>query len=148
MERGETLLVHARQEWRDWLAAHVHTHKEIWLVFYKKSAHHTGISYEDAVEEALCFGWIDSQSKGINEESYAIRFTPRRPKSQWTAGNRARAARLIREGLMTEAGLMALPADVRYDHALSMPASSYCRLAQERFGTRHVGLVRSARIGP
>ncbi len=113
MEIGETLLVHTRQEWRAWLAAHVHTHKEIWLVFYKKGAQRTGISFEDAIEEALCFGWIDSQSKGINEETYALRFTPRRPKSQWTAGNRAIAVRLVREGLMTDAGLAVLPADLK-----------------------------------
>ena len=111
MEIGETLLVHERQEWREWLAAHIHTHKEIWLVFYKKSAQRTGISLAEATEEALCFGWVDSQSKGINAETYALRFTPRRPKSQWTAGNRALAARLISEGLMTEAGLAVLPAD-------------------------------------
>ncbi|HYU73299.1 MAG TPA: hypothetical protein VEL31_11520 [Ktedonobacteraceae bacterium] len=113
MEIGETLLVHTRQEWREWLAVHIQTHKETWLVFYKKSAHRSGISFEDAIEEALCFGWIDSQSKGINEQTYAIRFTPRRPQSQWTASNRARAARLMREGKMTEAGLAALPADMR-----------------------------------
>ncbi len=113
MEIGETLLVHTRQEWREWLAVHVQTHKEIWLVFYKKSAHRSGISFEDAIEEALCFGWIDSQLKGINEQTYAIRFTPRRPKSQWTTSNRARAARLMREGKMTEAGWRVLPAEMR-----------------------------------
>src|SRR5450755_2886152 len=112
MEIGETLLVHTRQEWRDWLTAHIQTHKKIWLVFYKKSAHLSGISFEDAIEEALCFGWIDSQSKGINEQTYAIHFTPRRPKSQWTASNRARAARLISEGKMMEAGWMVLPAEM------------------------------------
>ena len=113
MEIGETLLVHTRQEWREWLAVHIQTHKEIWLVFYKKSAHRSGISFDDAIEEALCFGWIDSQLKGINEQTYAIRFTPRRPQSQWTAGNRARAARLMSEGKMTEAGLAVLPAEMR-----------------------------------
>ena len=113
MEIGETLLIHTRQEWREWLAAHIQTYKEIWLVFYKKSAQRSGISLEDAIEEALCFGWIDSQSKGINEQTYAIRFTPRRPKSQWTASNRARAARLISEGKMMEAGWMVLPAEMR-----------------------------------
>ena len=113
MEIGETLLVYARQEWREWLAVHIQTHKEIWLVFYKKSAHRSGISFEDAIEEALCFGWIDSQLKGINEQTYAIRFTPRRLQSQWTAGNRARAAQLMSEGKMTEAGLAALPAEMR-----------------------------------
>src|SRR5450759_1983157 len=113
MEIGETLLVHTRQEWREWLAVHIQIHKEIWLVFYKKSAHRSGISFEDAIEEALCFGWIDSQLKGINEQTYAIRFTPRRTQSQWKAGKRARDARMMSEGKMTEAGLAVLPAEMR-----------------------------------
>jgi uncharacterized protein YdeI (YjbR/CyaY-like superfamily) len=117
VEIREKLSVHARQEWRAWLAAHCQTHKEIWLILYKKHTQQTGISYEEAVEEALCFGWIDNQSKTIDAETYAIRFAPRRPKSQWTASNRARATRLLLAGLMTEAGLAALPADMRSDEA-------------------------------
>ena len=116
MKIGETLLIHARQEWREWLAEHVQTRREIWLILYKKNAQQTGIAYEESVEEALCFGWIDNQSRTINEETYAIRFAPRRPQSQWTTQNRARALRLIREGLMTEVGHTALPPDLRQDH--------------------------------
>src|SRR5712692_6477148 len=112
MEIGETLLVTTRQEWREWLAQHYRDRKEIWLIYYKKGSGKTGISYEESVEEALCFGWIDGINKGINEETYAGRFTPRRPKSPWSASNRARAARLLREGRMTEAGLAVLPAEV------------------------------------
>ena len=112
MEIGETLLVTTRQEWREWLAQHHRARKEIWLVYYKKSSGKTGISYEESVEEALCFGWIDGVNKGINEETYAGRFTPRRPKSPWSASNRARVARLLEEGRMTEAGLAVLPPEV------------------------------------
>lgn len=115
MEIGETLLVHSREEWRAWLAEHGQEKKEIWLIYYKKKARMTGIpsiTYEEAVEEALCSGWIDNMSKGIDAERYAVRFAPRRRKSSWTATNRALAARFIREGRMTEAGLAVLPADL------------------------------------
>jgi uncharacterized protein YdeI (YjbR/CyaY-like superfamily) len=87
-------------------------HKEIWLVYYKKGAGKTGISYEESVEEALCFGWIDGAIKGIDRETYAGRFTPRRPRSPWSASRDVRVARLLQEGRMSEAGLAALPADL------------------------------------
>jgi len=109
MEIGETLLVTSRQEWREWLAQHHADRKEIWLVYYKKGSGKAGISYEESVEEALCFGWIDGTNKGIDGETYAGRFTPRRPRSPWAASNRARVARLLQEGRMTEAGLAVLP---------------------------------------
>src|SRR5712692_2216139 len=112
MEIGETLLVTTRQEWREWLAQHYRDRKEIWLIYYKKGSGKTGISYEESVEEALCFGWIDGANKGINEETYAGRFTPRRPKSPWSASNRARVARLLEEGRMTEAGLALFPPEL------------------------------------
>lgn len=111
MEIGETLLASSRQEWRAWLAQHHRDYKEIWLIYYKKTAGKTGITYEESVEEALCFGWIDGTNKGIDQETYAGRFTPRRPKSPWSDSNRKRVARLLREGRMTEAGLAVLPAD-------------------------------------
>jgi uncharacterized protein YdeI (YjbR/CyaY-like superfamily) len=113
MDIGETLLVTSRQEWRNWLSQHHADHKEIWLIYYKKSSGKSGISYEESVEEALCFGWIDGAFKGIDEETYAGRFTPRRAKSPWSASNRARVARLLQEGRMTDAGLAVLPEDLR-----------------------------------
>jgi uncharacterized protein YdeI (YjbR/CyaY-like superfamily) len=113
MDIGETLLVTSRQEWRNWLSQHHADHKEIWLIYYKKSSGKSGISYEESVEEALCFGWIDGAIKGIDEETYAGRFTPRRAKSPWSASNRARVARLLQEGRMADAGLAVLPEDLR-----------------------------------
>lgn len=113
MEIGETLLVTSRQEWRAWLAQHHADRKEIWLIYYKKTSGKTGISYEESVEEALCFGWIDGTNKGIDADTYAGRFTPRRSKSPWSPSNRTRVARLLREGRMTEAGLAVLPVDLR-----------------------------------
>ncbi|HXX79263.1 MAG TPA: hypothetical protein VEI53_12270 [Ktedonobacteraceae bacterium] len=113
MEVGETLLVTSRNEWRAWLAQHYDEYKEIWLIYYKKTSGNTGISYEESVEEALCFGWIDGAIKGIDKETYAGRFTPRRAKSPWSDSNRERVARLLRDGRMTEAGLAILPSDLR-----------------------------------
>ena len=116
MEISERLLARSRQEWRDWLTQYHRDRKEIWLVYYKKTSGKTGISYDDSVEEALCFGWIDGAIKGIDEETYAGRFTPRRPRSPWSDSNRARVARLLQEGQMTEAGLAVLPPDLHlYD---------------------------------
>jgi uncharacterized protein YdeI (YjbR/CyaY-like superfamily) len=112
MEIKETLLVQSRQEWREWLVQHHQDRKEIWLIYYKKGSGKTGISYEESVEEALCFGWIDGTNKGIDEEKYAGRFTPRRPKSPWSASNRERVLRLMEAGKMTEAGLAVLPKDL------------------------------------
>jgi uncharacterized protein YdeI (YjbR/CyaY-like superfamily) len=112
MKIGETLLVTTRQQWREWLEQHHQDHKEIWLIYYKKTSGKTGISYDESVEEALCFGWIDGAIKGIDAETYAGRFTPRRPKSLWSASNRERVARLLREGCMTKAGLAVLPPDI------------------------------------
>ncbi len=113
MQIGETLLVQSALEWREWLARHHGDRLEIWLIYYKKTSGKTGINYEEAVEEALCFGWIDGAIKGIDAETYAGRFTPRRAKSPWSESNRARVTRLLREGRMSEAGLAALPADLR-----------------------------------
>jgi uncharacterized protein YdeI (YjbR/CyaY-like superfamily) len=113
MEVGETLLVTTRQQWRSWLGRHHAERAEIWLVYYKKNSGKTGISYEESVEEALCFGWIDGAIKGLDAHTYAGRFTPRRPRSAWSASNRARVARLLLQDRMTEAGLAVLPADLR-----------------------------------
>ncbi len=113
MEIGETLLVHTADEWREWLALHHQAKKEIWLIYYKKTSGKTGITYEESVEQALCFGWIDGAIKGIDTETFAGRFTPRRAKSPWSESNRARVARLLRDGRMAEAGLAVLPEDLR-----------------------------------
>jgi uncharacterized protein YdeI (YjbR/CyaY-like superfamily) len=80
----------------------------VWLVFAKKRTKIPSLSYEDAVEEALCFGWIDSIMKSIDDRFHMQRFTPRKPKSAWSAPNRARVARLVKAGLMATAGLAAV----------------------------------------
>jgi uncharacterized protein YdeI (YjbR/CyaY-like superfamily) len=113
MEIGETLYVTDRDDFRKWLIDNHQKKKEIWLVQYKKSARKPSINYVEAVEEALCFGWIDNIEKSIDAERYALRFSPRRPKSNWTNTNKDRARRMIAEGRMMPAGRAMLPDDVR-----------------------------------
>ena len=109
MEITETLYVSTRDEWRKWLSEYHATKKEIWLISYAKNDSKPSILYLHAVEEALCFGWIDGIAKKIDSDGTAQRFTPRRPKSNWSALNKERARRLIQNGKMTEAGLKVLP---------------------------------------
>ncbi len=112
MEIGETLYVTTGDEFRKWLLKNHRTKKEIWLVQYKKATKKPSINYVDAVEEAFCFGWIDGLEKSMDAERYALRFSPRRPKSNWTNTNKERARKMIAEGRMTPAGRAALPPDV------------------------------------
>lgn len=103
----ETLYVKNRREWRGWLAKNAAKNEEIWIVYYKKSSGKLGIPYGASVEEALCFGWIDSIIKKIDEDRFVRKFTPRKPSSQWAASNIARVQRLIKARKMTAAGLAA-----------------------------------------
>jgi uncharacterized protein YdeI (YjbR/CyaY-like superfamily) len=109
MDVGKTLKVRNRLEWRRWLARHHADTREIWLVYYKKISGKSGITYDESVEEALAYGWIDGQFKSIDEDSYAGRFTPRKPKSNWSASNIARVKKLLAEGRMAEPGLALIP---------------------------------------
>jgi uncharacterized protein YdeI (YjbR/CyaY-like superfamily) len=113
MEIGETLYVTTRDDFRKWLEENHKSSKEIWLIQYKKATKKPSINYVDAVEEALCFGWIDGTQKSMDTERYALRFSPRRTKSNWTETNKERARRLISEGKMTEAGWATLPAELK-----------------------------------
>ena len=99
------LYVTDREQWRKWLTEHHGGEAGVWLIFYKKDTCKPTIGYEDAVEEALCFGWIDSIIKKIDETRYVRKFTPRKDKSMWSALNRKRANKMIKEGRMTEVGL-------------------------------------------
>lgn len=94
-----------RDDWRAWLEQNHATEKEAWLAHYKKHTGKSGIPYEDAVEEALCFGWIDGLLRSIDSEKYALRYTPRRRISVWSELNKKRAKKMIEQGRMTEAGL-------------------------------------------
>ncbi len=101
----ETLYVTNRRDWREWLEKNHKKKKDVWLVYYRKSSGKPRIPYNDAVEEALCFGWIDSIVKGIDEEKYAQRFSHRRAGSNWSQMNLERARRLIKQGKMKPVGL-------------------------------------------
>lgn len=107
MEITKTLYVKSREQWRAWLKKNHSKAKEIWLLYPKA---HTGkyrIPYNDAVEEALCFGWIDSTAKGIDDNSYAQRFTPRRSRANWSQPNIERMRKLMRQKKVFPAGLAA-----------------------------------------
>jgi uncharacterized protein YdeI (YjbR/CyaY-like superfamily) len=94
-----------RNEWRAWLEVNHAITNEVWLVHYKKHTGKIGVSYEEAVEEALCFGWIDGLLRSIDAEQYALRFSPRKQGSVWSESNKRRVRKLIKQGRMTEAGL-------------------------------------------
>lgn len=94
-----------RDDWRAWLAKNHASAKEIWFVIYKKHTGKPSVSYDDAVEEALCFGWIDGLTKRIDDEKYAVRFTPRRSGAIWSVSNKKRVAKMIEQGRMTPIGL-------------------------------------------
>ena len=115
MEIRKTLYVISREDWRAWLAKHYQSETEVWLIYYKKDSGRPRIPYDDAVEEALCFGWIDSIVKRMDDEKFAQKFTPRRDGSRWSALNTQRVRKLMREGRMTEAGLAKLDPAMRGD---------------------------------
>ena len=83
-ELANALLFKNRNEWRSWLEKNHATYTEVWLVHYKKSSGKKNLNHFDAVEEALCFGWIDSKLKKIDEERFILRYSPRKPKSIWS----------------------------------------------------------------
>jgi uncharacterized protein YdeI (YjbR/CyaY-like superfamily) len=97
-----------RAEWRAWLEANHRSSAGVWVVYGKRGAGHPRVSYVEAVEEALCFGWIDSVVNRVDEERMAQYFAPRRPTSTWARTNKERVARLEAAGLMTEAGRAAV----------------------------------------
>ncbi len=105
MTPSKPLYVKDRKSWRAWLSKNHAKQKELWLVFYKKHTGKPTVSYEDAVQEALCFGWIDSTVRRLDDERYIQLFTPRKAKSNWSDLNKRRVKILIKQGLMTEAGL-------------------------------------------
>jgi uncharacterized protein YdeI (YjbR/CyaY-like superfamily) len=94
-----------REDWRAWLERSHASAKEAWVVLRKKGADGPSLRYEEAVEEALCFGWIDGRTRSVDGQHYAVRFSPRRQGSIWAESNKQRVERLVAEGRMTPAGL-------------------------------------------
>lgn len=112
MRITKTLHVTDRKGWRSWLAKHHESESEIWLIYYKKISGKPRIPYDDAVEEAICFGWIDSTVKKIDKERYCQRYTPRNPRSMWSDANIIRLKKMLDNGSMTQAGLAKVPSEV------------------------------------
>jgi uncharacterized protein YdeI (YjbR/CyaY-like superfamily) len=107
----KTLEVPSRRQWRTWLEKHHASQAEVWLIFHKVQTGKKCISYSDALDEALCFGWVDSLVKRLDENRYARKFTPRKPDSRWSTVNRRRYAELKAQGLLAPAGLERAPTD-------------------------------------
>ncbi|MGA2488703.1 MAG: YdeI/OmpD-associated family protein [Anaerolineales bacterium] len=105
MKISQTFTASDRAAWHAWLAEHGDHATEVWLVYYKAVAGKPTVSYQDSLEEALCFGWVDSIIQKMDEEKYARKFTPRKAGSKWSELNKHLVVKLIREGRMTEAGL-------------------------------------------
>src|SRR6266446_2627383 len=112
------------EEWEAWLEKNHTAAAGVWMQFYKKSSGLPTITWEDAVPIALCFGWIDSQAKSLDEKSYLQKFTPRGPKSMWSKINTEHVVRLIKLGKMRPAGIASVEAakkDGRWDKAYDSP---------------------------
>ncbi len=105
MKELESIYLETREKWRAWLKKNHRAMPGIWLIYFKKHTGKPSIPYNDAVEEALCYGWIDSTVKRIDEERYMQKFTPRNLKSNWSVPNVKRMEKLIRQKKMTRVGL-------------------------------------------
>jgi uncharacterized protein YdeI (YjbR/CyaY-like superfamily) len=107
----KTLLVRTLGEWRAWLAKHHATESEAWLIFHKQHTGVASIDYKDALDEALCFGWVDSLIKRLDDRRFARKFTPRRADSRWSDVNKKRYAELEAEGRLKPPGIECAPTD-------------------------------------
>ena len=108
MEQSRGIHFRNRREWRSWLARNHAREESVWLIHHKKNSGKKGLTHPEAVEEAICYGWVDSQLRSIDIESFALRYTPRRKRSVWSQINKDTAMRMIAEGKMTKAGLTAV----------------------------------------
>jgi uncharacterized protein YdeI (YjbR/CyaY-like superfamily) len=105
-----TLYFTDREQWRLWLTENADRRNHVWLIYFKKRTGKPTIPYDDAVEEALCFGWIDGLVRRLDDERYMQRYTPRKPRSMWSDSNKARVEKMLRLGRMTPAGLAVVAA--------------------------------------
>src|SRR5215467_1858985 len=121
----KTLLVRALDQWRDWLSEHHASESEVWLIFQKRHTGLASIDYQDALDEALCFGWVDSLVKRLDDRRFARKFTPRRADSRWSAVNRKRYAELKASGRLKPPGIERPPTNRSYaprPRRLSLPS--------------------------
>src|SRR5512132_1608881 len=111
----KTLFVRTLDQWRAWLTEHHASALEVWLIFHKRHTGVASIDYKDARDEALCFGWVDSLVKRLDDRRYALKFTPRRADSRWSAVNRKRYAELKALGRLQSAGIARPPTKRTYN---------------------------------
>ncbi len=100
----QTLYVASLNEWRQWLENNCQTEKSVWLIVYHKNSKVPCVHWHDAIENALCYGWVDSKANSRDKESCYLKFTPRNPKSKWGKRNKERATKMIEKGLMRKHG--------------------------------------------
>jgi uncharacterized protein YdeI (YjbR/CyaY-like superfamily) len=112
LDVSQATLVSSVEEFDRWLGEHGGGQRERILAIYKKASGRQTVTFEELLDTALCHGWVDTQTKSIDDQRYAIRFVPRRAGSNWSASNRERVRRLLREGRMTPAGEALLPPDL------------------------------------
>ena len=112
------------EQWRKWLSEHHDSESEVWLVFHKCHTGRACVDYDDALDEALCFGWIDSLIKRLDDDRYARKFTPRKLESKWSPSNRERYARLKASGRVMPPGLERPPTDNSYGPRRSLPSKA------------------------
>ncbi|WKV10609.1 YdeI/OmpD-associated family protein [Marivirga harenae] len=108
MKEAEEICPSSREEWRDWLELNHKEKDAVWLVFYKRSTPNFNLSWSESVDESLCFGWIDSTKKTIDDERFIQYFSKRRPKSNWSKVNKDKVKNLIDQGLMKDAGFKSI----------------------------------------
>ena len=118
----KTFLAQTPDQWREWLEEHHDSESEVWLIFYKRHTGRASIAYADAVDEALCFGWIDSLIKRLDDSRYARKFTPRKADSRWSITNRKRYALLRASGNVKPAGIDRAPTERRDDTPPRLPS--------------------------
>jgi uncharacterized protein YdeI (YjbR/CyaY-like superfamily) len=116
-----TLEVRNREQWRAWLRKHHASSRGVWLVYFKDHTGVKSVDYEDSVREALCFGWVDSLIKRLDDDCYARKFTPRKPTSKWSESNLKRWAELEKAGLIEGAGRAAAPTRKTFAPAPKIP---------------------------
>lgn len=158
MEITKTLHVTNRKDWRKWLREHYKTEKEIWLIYYKKATGKPRIEYNDAVEEALCFGWIDSTLKSIDEERNAQRFSPRKPKSSYSPANKERLRKLLKQRKVIKAvretlGNLAaekleIPKDILEALKANKEAWKHFQAFSDAYKRIRIGFIEGARKRP
>jgi uncharacterized protein YdeI (YjbR/CyaY-like superfamily) len=112
LDTSQAVPVSSAEEFCRWLRDHGGSERERVVAIYKKASGRQTMTFDELLDTALCHGWVDTQTKGIDEQRYAIRFVPRRPGSNWSATNRERVRRLQREGRLTAAGEAVLPPDL------------------------------------